>query len=258
MVLIENRYLRISILVDKGTDIIEFLYKPLDLDFMWRSPLDLRNPTHWVPTSARSDGAFLDLYGGGWQEILPRGGAPAKCANAEFGIHGEVSFVPWHIQVIEDGPQEVVVKFWFRTYQTPVYIEKTLRFREDSPVLCIDEQLTNEGTETLPVLWGHHPGFGQPLLSKDTSIQLPAKTVCVHDHLYYPKSRFQPGYWKEWPFAESTSGEKIDVSKVLEPSTNSVELIYATDFSDGWAALINQREKIGFGLSFSMEVFETE
>lgn len=256
-VVMENRYLRISLLVDKGTDIIEFLYKPLDLDFMWRSPLGIRNPTHWIPSSARSDGAFLDHYEGGWQEILPSGGAPATYANAEFGIHGEVSLIPWQFQVVEDRPEEVAVRFWVRTYRTPFYVEKTLRLRENAAVLYIDEQLTNEGEETLPVMWGHHPGFGRPFLSKEATIQLPAATVVVHDPLYHPNSQLQPGYQGAWPFAETPTGERVDVSKVRDRSASSVELVYATDLTDGWAAVVNQQDKIGFGLSFTKDVFKS-
>jgi hypothetical protein len=36
---LENELIRVEILVDKGTDIVEFLYKPFDIDFMWRSPI---------------------------------------------------------------------------------------------------------------------------------------------------------------------------------------------------------------------------
>jgi hypothetical protein len=43
-VVLENEKLRITILVDKGADIYEFLYKPLDIDFMWRSPVELQKP----------------------------------------------------------------------------------------------------------------------------------------------------------------------------------------------------------------------
>ena len=35
-VVLENSQLRLSVLVDKGTDIFELLYKPMDIDFMYR------------------------------------------------------------------------------------------------------------------------------------------------------------------------------------------------------------------------------
>lgn len=62
---LENARLRVSVLVDKGTDIFKFLYKPLDVDFMWRSPLGVRSPVTFVATIPRPEGAFLDYYEGG-------------------------------------------------------------------------------------------------------------------------------------------------------------------------------------------------
>ena len=38
-VVLENELLRIVILADKGADIYQFVYKPLDVDFLWRSHL---------------------------------------------------------------------------------------------------------------------------------------------------------------------------------------------------------------------------
>ena len=47
LLLMENELLRLSILVDKGTDIIELLYKPKDIDFMWSSPIDFKKGELW-------------------------------------------------------------------------------------------------------------------------------------------------------------------------------------------------------------------
>ena len=56
---LENEIIRVTILIDKGTDIIEFLHKPTDTDFMWRSPLGVRNPNNFVPTIPRNEVDFL-------------------------------------------------------------------------------------------------------------------------------------------------------------------------------------------------------
>ncbi|MGI6750052.1 MAG: hypothetical protein ACOX6A_06055 [Atribacter sp.] len=58
--IIENEKLRVSILVDKGTDIFELLYKPMDIDFMWRSPLEVNTLNPNLPTKSFDDGK---LYG---------------------------------------------------------------------------------------------------------------------------------------------------------------------------------------------------
>jgi hypothetical protein len=210
-----------------------------------------------IPSSARSDGAFLDYYEGGWQEILPSGGAPAEFANAEFGLHGEISLVPWNFQVLEDSPEEIAVQFWVRTYRTPFYLEKTLRLRRNLAALLIEEQLTNEGFEPLPVMWGHHPGFGSPFLEEGASIQIPANTIIVHEPLHHPNSRLRPGYRGQWPVVENKEGAMIDVSKVLDERERTVDLLYATELTDGWTALVNKKANIGFGFAFPKDVFQT-
>ena len=58
-VALENEKLRVTIIADKGTDIYEFLYKPRDVDFMWRSWVGLRERSHFMPTSPRAAGARL-------------------------------------------------------------------------------------------------------------------------------------------------------------------------------------------------------
>lgn len=256
-VVLENQLLRITVLIDKGTDIIEFLYKPRDLDLMWRSPLGVRNPAKIVASSARSDGAFLDFFQGGWQEILPNGGAPATHANAEFGLHGEISLVPWEYQITEDHPGRVSLRLWVRTYRTPFYLEKSFTLIEHQPVLLISERLVNEGHERLPFMWGHHPGFGAPLLEAGARIHLPAEKLVVHEPDYHPNARLEPAYQGAWPLARSKEGEMIDISHVLGPEQKSVDLLYATKLRDGWAALVNPKRNIGVGLAFSKEVFRT-
>ena len=35
---LQNELLRVTVLAGRGADIVEFLYKPLDVDFMWANP----------------------------------------------------------------------------------------------------------------------------------------------------------------------------------------------------------------------------
>jgi len=69
---LENDFIRVGVLIDKGGDIFEFTYKPKDIDFLWQSPIPMRSP--FVSTSALAEGAYHDYYYGGWQEILPSAG----------------------------------------------------------------------------------------------------------------------------------------------------------------------------------------
>jgi len=49
-IILENELIRVGILIDKGTDIFEFLYKPTDTDFLLRSPIGLSNRNNFTET----------------------------------------------------------------------------------------------------------------------------------------------------------------------------------------------------------------
>ena len=119
MLTIENELLHVSLLADKGTDIFEFNYKPLDVDFMWRSPWGVRNPAHYVATTHTAVSSFLDFYEGGWQDCFPTGGNPAEYRGFPFGAHGETPTLPWDYCIEEDSPERVSVRFHVRTVRTP-------------------------------------------------------------------------------------------------------------------------------------------
>src|SRR5262249_51823725 len=150
----------------KGADIVEFRYKPRDLDVLWHAPQPLLPPGQLVPTISSKIGSFLDHYSGGWQEIFPAGGSPTEYKGIEFGVHGEVCLLPWDVIVQEDSASRIAVKFAVETIRTPFRLERTLILRSGSPVVEIEESVTNLGEEELAFMWGHHPAFGPPFLEK--------------------------------------------------------------------------------------------
>jgi hypothetical protein len=144
---LENEVLRMTILVDKGTDIIELLYKPKDVDFMWRSPLDLDASNKNPVTRAFESGCFPDVYEGGWQELLPSVSTPTNYKGTNLGFHGEVMFLPWQYQILEDSPQEVTVQFTVRLRRAPLFVVKTVTMRSKTSYIEFEETVRNEGDE---------------------------------------------------------------------------------------------------------------
>ena len=67
MLVMENEIVRVSILLDKGADIIEFRHKPSDTDFMLQTPLGVRLMVNNFDMVASPVGPFPDYYEGGWQ-----------------------------------------------------------------------------------------------------------------------------------------------------------------------------------------------
>src|SRR4051794_29317215 len=75
MVVLENEKVRVAIAVGRGADVVEFLYKPKDMDFVWLSANGIRHPALRGVTPPDARMAFYDTYPGGWQEVFPVGGA---------------------------------------------------------------------------------------------------------------------------------------------------------------------------------------
>lgn len=255
---LENEYLKISVLIDKGTDIFEFLYKPKDMDFMWLSPWGINSPSKFLPTIASKLGNFYDFWEGGWQEVIPNFSYGVEYREIEEGMHGEVCMIPWEHQIIEDSPSKVSIKFMVRTYRTPFYLEKTMTLKKDDPKLYVSEKLINEGYADIDLNWTHHPTFGRAFIDDSTIIDVPKNKIrfvlkpenvrkydeVIDDNIRWPKFR---GY----------SGKDIDFSKspTIVDKNQSTDEICLGELEKGWYAVTNLGNKVGFGMKWDRQIF---
>jgi len=255
MVALDNRFLRIVVAAGKGTDIVEFLYKPLDVDFMWRSYAGLRTACNFNPTIANPNGSFIDFYTGGWQEMLPNAGMDCTYKGAALGVHGEVCLLPWSYHIVRNSPDDVAITFCVRTARTPFYVEKTLSINDQDPVLHIDEFVRNEADEPMDLMWGYHPAFGWPFIDESCRIFLPPCRVRTPEEYTAPSSRLERGQDTEWPLVQGRNGESVDLSRIPPPEVHSHDMAYMYDFQDGWYALVNGSRRVGFGLRWEKNTF---
>lgn len=84
---------------------------------------------------------------------------------------------------------------------------------------------------------------------------MPAGKMLVEDLV--PESRFQPGTAYTWPMAIDKSGQKVDVSRPLEPSAFIDEYHYATELKEGWYAVTDSVEKNGIAMLFPRETLSS-
>jgi len=255
MVSLENRFLRIVIAAGKGTDIVEFLYKPLDVDFMWRSYAGLRAGHNFHPTIANPNGSFIDFYTGGWQEMLPNAGANCTYKGAALGVHGEVCLLPWSYHIVTNSPDKVVVTFYVRAIRTPFYVEKTFWINEEDPTLHIEELVRNEADEPMDFMWGHHLAFGWPFIDESCRIFLPSCRVRTPEDYTAPNSRLERGQDNEWPLVRGRNGESVNLSRIPPPEVRSHDMAYMHDMQDGWYALVSGSRGAGFGLYWEKGTF---
>lgn len=251
---LENELLRVTVLLDKGSNIYEFLLKSKDIDFMWRTPQGLRRPPT-MPTT-RSDGSFLEYYEGGWQEIMPSGGPPCIFRGSQFGQHDETPQLSWDAAVVDDDPGSVAIRCSVKTARSPFLLEKMLRLVSGKPVLFIEERLINYGAEPWPYMWGHHPALGEPFLDESCRLDCSAQTVLIHEPPITPTPRLPAGRQFSWPYVEDNLGHKVDLSSIPAKSLGHTDLAYLTDLTDGWYALTNTSHQVGFGMAWDPAIFQ--
>jgi galactose mutarotase-like enzyme len=255
LILLENELVQVAVLPEKGAEIASLRYKPADLDPLLHFRQGPLHPGPFPATIPSRDGAFLDVYHGGWQELFPSGGGPCELAGAELGRHGEVALLPWNWEIIKDEADEIAVHFWVRTLRTPFLLERILRLRSGRSVLEIEESVTNEGGVELPFLWGHHPAFGPPFLEEGCRLDTPARFVEVQEGTLDPKNRLIPGSHGVWPEMDGAKGERVDLRYIPPIYEKSADMFYLTGFQQGWYALSNPRLGLGVALAWPTEVF---
>ncbi len=254
---LENEKLRVTVIADKGADIYEFLHKPSDTDFMWRTWTGLRERAHFLPTSARAAGLHMDYYEGGWQELFPNCGAKSLHQGAEIGQHGEVLILPWQYIIIKDEPDEIRVYFQVRTVRTPFHLEKTLTLRRKEAVLRIHERVTNESGQAVDFLWGHHPALGWPFLDASCRVDLPACQIKTYAEFNPTRSRLQPDQTSHWPMAVGCNGQPVDLSLIPAPDVAAQDMVFLEGLQEGWFAVTNTAKRIGFAMRYPADVFKT-
>ena len=253
--LLQNELIQLVILLDKGSEIIQFLYKPLDVDFIWRAPNTLQDPAHFVPSGGSQATDFFDHWSGGWFEIVPNGGPACEYKGAPLGNFAETINVPWSCRILENTPEQIRVGLSVKTYRTPFLLQKTLTLKSGVPALFIEERLTNQGAEPMDFMWGHHPVIGTPFLDETCRIFAPECNVEVLHAEDGPDHRMGLHQVGRWPTLMDRDGEPMDLSRVPAPQGRTMDNCYLRDFKEGWIAVNNPTRKVGFGLAWDPQVF---
>ncbi len=252
-VTLENEWLSVTVLPDKGADIYRFVYKPRQLDVLWKSPWGLRPLGQGFQTTSSSEEAWLENYEGGWQEIFPNGGDACFYKGCHLNFHGEVSTLPWSYS-LESSPGVASAQFYVSTFRSPFQMQRRLVLEKGQPLLKIFERVTNIAEEEMHFMWGHHPAFGGEFLGSDCTIQLPGAVYQNHHVETTELSRIAAGTVAPWPLIPGKR-EMVDLSIVPPPLERHYEFGYLRDLGEGWYAVSNTKYGFNFGLVWPLRVF---
>jgi hypothetical protein len=248
-----NEAAEVVLLPDKGAEIYELRSLEHDVDVLWKAPWGLRPPAASTGTAAKTETIWLDHYGGGWQELFPNAGDACEYRGAELAFHGEVSLAPWPYEIRHGDELEVC--FALRCARSPFRVERVVSLDTDRPILRLRERVTNEGSERMPLMWGHHPAYGPPFLSAECRLDLPARAFEADVQQASPNTWMIPGERSGWPAVARAGGGTVDLSAVPGPEARVANLGYALELDEGWYALRNPGLGLGVGLLWPVDVF---
>ena len=242
IVILENELLRVVVNVGRGAMIPEFLYKPRDLDVLFKNPNGLRHHASFTPGSHQTF-PVMDHHPTGWYECFPSGSTPVKQKGAELGFHGEIWGVPFALDAVREDADVCSVTMSAFTLQTPWKLTKTFNLKKNDPTLYIKETALNQGEQELDVHWGQHPMFGAPFLDEHCYIE--TSGTGFFDNREAPMARLR------WPL----SREGVDLSKVRAQNTHSGKMLFLTDFAEGKYRLVSPTWNLAFEMSWDAAKF---
>jgi galactose mutarotase-like enzyme len=247
---LENEFLRVGVLPEKGADIFEFVYRPSGIQILIEMPGGLK------PPSGSLQGEFLDNYEGGWQELFPNHGDACEFRGQTLPMHGEVALLPWEVQVIQDNDAETCLHLQVRCQKTPFLLERTMRLRAGTAQLELLEKLTNESDEPCEFVWGHHVTLGEAFLEEESRLDIPASTILTPDVLFEPgTARLAPGQTSPWPSARDRTGEMIDLASIPGRQVHSHDDAFLTGLERGHYSVTSPRQGLRFSLDWDETLF---
>lgn len=247
---IENDLLSVTVLLDKGADIYELVYKPQHMDVLWKSPWGMKEPARGFDSDTDSTTAWLEAYAGGWQVLFPNGGTPCTYKGATLNFHGEASMMVWNYETTLQNSQAAEVHLSARLFRSPFRIERIMRVEAGKPILILREKVTNEAGETMDFMWSHHPAFGAPFLSDKCRVDTGAKTLLSDDGYVGTHNPLKVNTQYQWPLADGT-----DMSAVPGQDTPRDTLAYFKDYDNAWYGITNTELGFGVGLVWDKSIF---
>lgn len=251
---IENDLLSATILLDKGADIYELIYKPRHVDVLWKTPWGLREPARGAALSLNSEITWLEYYPGGWQLLFPNAGDECAYRGVPLTMHGEASLIAWDCLRVSQGTGYAEVQMETRLFRSPFRLWRVLRVEQGRAVLTIREGISNEAGEPMDYMWGHHPALGAPFLCGACRIDTGARGLLADEVFVGTDNPLQGGHRYAWPTAESPTGP-VDLSRVPGRDEPRFTMGYLTDFDSGWYAITNPELGFGVGLSWPVDAF---
>ena len=178
---------------------------------IWHSPNGYKDPKVHIERISRQEDEFTDNYGGGWNDVFPNYGFASSNRGTRFGGHGESSLLPWSCKSVETENGHVTANLTLNCLRYPLHAEKTLTL--EGSRLSISEDIQNLGEQEIELSWAQHIAYGEPFVSQDLEIDIPAVRAITHGYdMSHERLKRETSF--DWPLAPGKDGGKVDLSKI--------------------------------------------
>lgn len=255
LLVLQNAFYRVALWPGMGGAIASYVDRASGVDIIWRNPYGQPPRRRVLDQPVRGGSDLYDVMDGSWYVSLPAGFFAGDYFGAPLGTHGELRSLPWDVERIRAGAQELSVTLVGRSVRTPLVYRRELMVRRDSARLLWRETVENRSAQTLPVAWLQHPTFGGPLLD-GARLLAPARTVRVFQADDPAALQLQAGYSGRWPHVpERVDGALRDCSVVPPAGSGKDHSVQLTDFAAGCGCVWNEARGLGFAMEWDLGVF---
>lgn len=246
--ILESDLVKVSILLDKGSDIFEVIYKPADTDVMFHSPTGYKNSKTHVERISRQEDEFADNYGGGWNDVFPNYGFVSSNRGTRFGSHGESALLPWVCDRIKNAGNKATVNLSLDCVRYPLRAEKILAL--DGSIFSLIEDIQNVGEQDIELSWAQHIAYGEPFVSHDLQIDIPAIRAVSHGY-DMSHERIKREMKFTWPLGPGLDGRSVDLSKIPDRSARIQEDFPIIELREPYYTLYNTSLDLGVTLRWN-------
>lgn len=252
-VMLENSRLAVIVLPEKGAEIHAIVYKPKDLDVLWKSPWGLHRRNSTLVAYGNSESAWMDSYAGGWQGIFPNGGDACIYKQAALGFHGEASTASWDYTVSQSGIS-ARIEMKIKLVRSPFTLRKEVSIEAGSLDVQVKEYIVNESDHASHAMWGQHPAFATKLLD-GACLKTTAQTYESHPMEVPVTGPVPAGTVNHWPLMKDKDGRLVDLSILPSGAQRAGEFGYLSNFEQGQYLIKNDVLGLSVELCWDHKLF---
>ncbi|HEY5585211.1 MAG TPA: DUF4432 family protein [Ruminiclostridium sp.] len=253
VVYLENDLIRLSLLVGKGCELYEIIYKPLNMDILLKSKGGLEQYKGRELSKERLTW-YSELFTGGWMDVLPDRGTYGDVYLVQKNS-GIAATVPWDYEILEQYEDKITIKCFVILPLMPLYVEKTITIVNHQSKIYVNEYVKNVGNLLASFTWTQHATFGGEFLDEYVKLTIPCKKVFKAIEYEQAKGKNPEDY--ECPIENvKMSDETVYNLLTVKPNSFDEELfVTVRDLEKPYFNLYNEKKGVGVRFDWDYKAF---